>query len=553
MRPFDPRLLRYASASRTFLLLGGALGLAQTLVVLAFSWLLSRCIVGGVEGRSVAELAQTVGALAAVIAARAVLVWLTELVAHRGAAQVKSQLRARVLERVSALGPDWLASRQGARVTTVVTIGLDALDTYFARYLPQLLLTAIATPIFIVVVWLQDVPSGITLVIVLPLIPVFMVLIGLATQAVQRQQWEALQRLSSGFLDLVGGLGTLKIYGRERRQAGRLRMITEAYRARTMTVLRVTFLSGFVLELAASLSVALVAVSIGIRLVDGSLALGVGLFVLLLAPEAFLPIRNVGTQFHAAADGVAAAQDVFAILEDDPETSAAGSVRARDAHDMGRTPAAGGGGVLLFESVTVRRDGTPVVEEFDAEFPAGEVSVLSGPSGAGKSTLVAALLGFVPFEGAITWDGRPLPATGGQDLVAWAGQRPGLFAGTVASNVSLGDAMPNPELVARSLTLAGIGALNPDTSLGVGGSGLSGGQAQRVAVARAIYRSLARDCPVVVLDEPSSALDADTEFALIDGLRTLAASGRVVLVVSHRPAFLDASTRVTELGVPQHA
>ncbi|HZK59297.1 MAG TPA: ABC transporter transmembrane domain-containing protein, partial [Cryobacterium sp.] len=317
MRPLDPRLLRYAAGARRFLLLGALLGLAQTLAIVGFAWLLSRSIVLALEGRSLGELAGTISELAGVIVLRAALVWLLEVAARRGAASVKSQLRARLLARIAEHGPGWLAGRHSARVATVATSGLDALDGYFARYLPQLLLSAIATPVLVVVMLWQDLPSGITVIVVLPLIPVFMVLIGRATQAVQRQQWDALHRLGAGFLDVVGGLGTLKIFGREQRQFTRLRTITEEYRTRTMAVLRISFLSGFVLELAASLSVALVAVSIGLRLVDGSLALGVGLFVLLLAPEAFLPVRQVGTQFHAAADGLAAAEEVFAILDDD--------------------------------------------------------------------------------------------------------------------------------------------------------------------------------------------------------------------------------------------
>lgn len=549
MRPFDPRLLRYASSTRGYLVLGAVLGFAQTLVVVAFAWLLSQSIVGALEGRPVTELASTIGGLAAVIVARATLVWLVDVVAHRGAARVKSQLRARVLDRVAALGPDWLAGRQGARVTTVITTGLDALDTYFARYLPQLLLSAIATPILIAVIALQDIPSGITVVIVLPLIPVFMVLIGLATRAVQREQWEALQQLSAGFLELVGGLGTLKIYGREHRQASRLRSITEGYRTRTMTVLRVSFLSGFVLELAASLSVAIVAVSIGLRLVDGSLGLAVGLFVLLLAPEAFLPIRSVGTQFHAAADGLAAAEEVFAILEDDTHDSRPSGGQPRTVPESGTDEIGSrGAGTLRFDGVTVRRDGSPVVDRFDAEFQPGELSVIAGPSGAGKSTVLAALLGFVAYEGDISVGGRAVPSGQVPTWLAWAGQRPGLFAGTIAANVALGDTHVDRELVLRCLGWAGAVDFDPDTQLGINGEGLSGGQAQRVAVARAIYRSFAHGCRVVVLDEPSSALDASAEADLIDGLRRLAAEDRVVIVVSHRPALLEASDHAVYLG-----
>ena len=542
MRALDPRLLRYASAARWFLVGGAFLGLAQAVATVAFAWLLSQSITLAIDGRPRGELVSTIGALAVVCVVRAVLVWLLEITASRGAASVKSQLRARVLDVLTQRGPDWLAGRQSARVSTMVTTGLDALDNYFARFLPQLLLTAIATPLLVVVTFSQDRASGITVLVVLPLIPVFMVLIGRATEAVQHRQWEALQRLGTGFLDVVGGLGTLKIFGRERRQLDHLRAISDDYRTRTMTVLRVSFLSGFVLELAASLSVALIAVSIGLRLVDGSLALGVGLFVLLLAPEAFLPLRQVGAQFHAAADGLAAAEEVFAILDGDGDgdgdcTEARGApVPAASCHSTA--------GTLRFENVTIHRGSTSVIHGFSAEFGPGELGVISGPNGVGKSTLIAALQGFVPFDGRITLDNDVIASNESRLWLAWAGQRPGLFAGTIRSNVSLGCASVDPALVSRSLDWAGAAALDPATRLGVNGKGLSGGQAQRVAAARAIYRAHGNGCRVVVFDEPSSALDESSELALIDGLRRLAAEGRIVIVVSHRPALVAAADRV---------
>ena len=544
MRALDPRLLRYASAARWFLVGGAFLGLAQAVATVAFAWLLSQSITLAIDGRPRGELVSTIGALAVVCVVRAILVWLLEIAASRGAASVKSQLRARVLDVLTQRGPDWLAGRQSARVSTMVTTGLDALDNYFARFLPQLLLTGIATPLLVVVTFSQDRASGITVLVVLPLIPVFMVLIGRATEAVQHRQWEALQRLGTGFLDVVGGLGTLKIFGRERRQLDYLRAISDDYRTRTMTVLRVSFLSGFVLELAASLSVALIAVSIGLRLVDGSLALGVGLFVLLLAPEVFLPLRQVGAQFHAAADGLAAAEEVFAILDGDGDDDGDDDcTEARDAP----VPAAAchsTAGTLRFENVTIHRGSTSVIHGFSAEFGPGELGVISGPSGVGKSTLIAALQGFVPFDGRITLDNDVIASNESRHWLAWAGQRPGLFAGTIRSNVSLGCASVDSALVSRSLDWAGAAALDPATRLGVNGKGLSGGQAQRVAVARAIYRAHGNGCRVVVFDEPSSALDESSELALIDGLRRLAAEGRIVIVVSHRPALVAAADRV---------
>ena len=572
MRPLDPRLLRYASAARRFLVVGALLGLAQTLVVVAFAWLLTRVITLMIAGTSLVAIVPTLAALAGVVVLRSVLIWLLEVAANRGAAQVKSQLRFRVMAKLAERGPDWVASRQSARLSTVVTTGLDALDNYFARYLPQLLLSAIATPILIAVILWQDFASGLTVIIVLPLIPVFMILIGRVTQSVQQEQWQALQRLSTGFLDVVGGLGTLKIYGRQQRQFDRIRTITEHYRTRTMKVLRVSFLSGFVLELAASLSVALIAVSIGLRLIDGALLLSVGLFVLLLAPEAFLPVRQVGAQFHAAADGLAAAEELFTILDDEsPDVVARASADAAP-----RAPDAGGeSGALQLVGVTVRRGDTVVIDKLSAHFPSGQLSVLRGVSGVGKSTLVAALLGFVPHTGELRLGGVAVAAGTQRPWLAWAGQRPGLFRGTVAENVALGaasagrasgdtgdrtvidtaavkQAAADEALVAQALDWAGASEISPATFLGVNGDGLSGGQAQRVASARAMYRALKRECSVIILDEPSSALDSQAEAGLLAGLRRLADRGYVVIVVSHRPAVLAAADHVVELQEHVH-
>ncbi|TFD60184.1 thiol reductant ABC exporter subunit CydD [Cryobacterium suzukii] len=550
MRPLDPRLLRYAHAARRFLLVGALLGLAQTLVVIAFAWLLTRAITLTVAGEPLRTIMPTLAALAGVVVLRSALIWLLEVAANRGAAQVKSQLRAKVMAKLAERGPDWVASRQSARLSTVVTTGLDALDNYFARYLPQLLLTMIATPILIAVILSQDLISGLIVIVVIPLIPIFMILIGRVTQSVQQEQWQALQRLSTGFLGVVGGLGTLKIYGRERRQFDRIRSITEEYRTRTMTVLRVSFLSGFVLELAASLSVALIAVSIGLRLIDGALLLGVGLFVLLLAPEAFLPVRQVGAQFHAASDGLAAAEELFAILDDETTPAISRADGAAQAVQFGS-------GALLLDGVSVRRGETLVIDHVHAEFPPGQLSVLRGVSGVGKSTLVAALLGFVPFTGTLTLDGVTVPAGATRGWLAWAGQRPGLFRGTVAENVALGAASADhtgldQRLVLKSLGWAGAAEVSPATVLGVNGEGLSGGQAQRVAAARAIYRAISTDCHVLILDEPSSALDSAAEAGLLVGLRRLADQGRIVIVVSHRPAVVAAADNVIELQELAH-
>ena len=442
----------------------------------------------------------------------------------------------RVVAALGRLGPAWIAERNSAAVTTVVAQGLDALDGYFAKYLPQLILTAVATPIIVLVLLGQDVTTAVVVLVTLPLIPLFMVLIGWATQAVQKRQWSALTKLASGFLDVVDGLSTLTIFGRQHRQVARIERVTEEYRSRTIAVLRVSFISGFVLELAGSLSVALVAVSIGLRLVDGSIGLAVGLFVLLLTPEAYLPLRQVGAQFHAAADGVAAADEVFEILDAAPVAVAVASA----------TPLVPGSTLAVDDLRVVYGDRT-VIDGLSVGFAPGRVTAIAGPSGAGKSSLVAAVLGFVSYTGTVSYGGRAIGPGAARDLVAWAGQRPALMAGTVAQNIALGADPVDEATLREAMRFAAAELVDPWQVLGVNGAGLSGGQAQRVSLARAFYRAMDRGCPVLILDEPSSALDPATESELILGLQRFAATGVAVVVVSHRTALLDAADSVIEL------
>ncbi|QJU53010.1 thiol reductant ABC exporter subunit CydD [Herbiconiux sp. KACC 21604] len=542
MRPLDPRLLTYAASARSFFAAGALLAVVQTGAVIAFAYLVTQLVVRAIDGESLADLGGWLAALAGVVVLRFAAAWLTEVNSTRGAAVVKSQLRAKVLDAVDRLGPGWLAGRNATAVGVTAGPGLDALDTYFSRYLPQLILTVVATPAVLVVIWWQDWISGLTVSVTLPLIPVFMVLIGLATQSVQQKQWEKLSRLSTAFLDVVGGLSTLTVFGRQHRQAARIRTVTDDYRRQTMKVLRISFLSGFALELAASLAVALVAVSIGVRLIDGSLGLEVGLFVLLLAPEAFLPLRNVGAQFHAAADGVAASTEVFSLLE------AAGASTRHDppsarAERADRDGSIGAG--LELRGVGVRYGEVVAFEGLDARARAGQVTAVVGESGSGKSSLLAALVGFAEHEGTIVVDGSDV---GGQPAprawLAWAGQRAAVLPGTVLENVTLGDAEPQHPLAEAALALAGAPEIGLDTVVDSLGGGLSGGQAQRVSAARAIYRARRLDCAVVAFDEPTSALDPVHEAQFAAGLRALADEGRAVVVVTHRPDLVAAADAV---------
>lgn len=550
MKPLDPRLLRYASAARVFLGLGAVLGLAQTVAIVAVAWFTTTAVVQVVEG-STSGLSTALLGLGVSVAARSLVAWALEVTAARAAAQVKSQLRARVVRAVADRGRAWVDRHSSARVATLVGPGLDALDEYFARYLPQLVLTALATPLLIVVMALHDWLSALIVVLTLPLIPVFMVLIGWTTRAAQNRQWDRLTHLASSFADAVGGASTLKAFGRERRQVERIGRLTDDYRVETVKVLRVSFLSGFVLELAASLSVALIAVSIGIRLVEGSMGLTAGLFVLLLTPEAYLPLRQVGANYHAAADGVAAAEDVFELLDDEPgdvaprATGSSGSTGSTTVADRAEPRVEAD--ALVVDRVSVSRGGAVRLAETSFVAETGRVTAVVGPSGAGKSTLLDAVLGLEPCEGRVVW--RSSGRAPARHEIAWSGQSPMLSSGTVAENVALGGAgEPDTEAVVRALDLAGAAGLDPALVLGAGGQGVSGGQAQRVSVARALYRLDRVGARLLLVDEPSSALDRVTEARVVEGLRRIAASGVAVVVVTHRRAVSDAADVVVPIG-----
>ncbi|MDI3402712.1 thiol reductant ABC exporter subunit CydD [Streptomyces cavernicola] len=543
MKPIDPRLLRYARATRLFLIAVVVLGLAGAGLVVAQAMLIAEVVVGGFQqGLDAAELVTPLLLLAAVALGRGLVGWLTELAAHRASAAVKSELRGRLLERAGALGPGWLSGQRTGSLVALATRGVDALDDYFARYLPQLGL-AIVVPVAVLArIVTEDWVSAAIIVVTLPLIPIFMILIGWATQARMDRQWRLLSRLSGHFLDVVAGLPTLKVFGRAKAQAESIRRITGEYRQATMRTLRIAFLSSFALELLATLSVALVAVTIGMRLVHGDMDLYIGLVVLVLAPEAYLPLRQVGAQYHAAAEGLAAAEEIFDVLETEPPASGDGLAPT---------------GEVRFEGVTVRYPGRDraAVEGAMFHVEQGETVALVGPSGAGKSTLLNVLLGFVrPDEGRVTVGGTDLATVSldaWRERIAWVPQRPHLYAGTIAENVRLARAGASDDEVREALRDAGalgfVEALpaGARTELGEDGAGLSAGQRQRLALARAFLA----DRPVLLLDEPTAALDGETEAEVVDAVRRLAV-GRTVLLVVHRPALLAVADRVVRIEEP---
>ncbi|WP_371612565.1 thiol reductant ABC exporter subunit CydD [Streptomyces clavifer] len=541
MKPIDPRLLRYARATRFFLAAVVGLGLVGAALVIAQAMLVAEVVVGGFEdGLTVAGLRTPLLLLAAVALGRALVAWLTELAAHRASAAVKSELRGRLMARAAELGPEWLSGRRTGSLVALATRGVDALDDYFSRYLPQLGLAVVVPVAVLARIVTEDWVSAAIIVVTLPLIPLFMILIGWATQSRMDRQWQLLSRLSGHFLDVVAGLPTLKVFGRAKAQAESIRAITSQYRQATLKTLRIAFLSSFALELLATLSVALVAVTIGMRLVHGELDLYTGLVILILAPEAYLPIRQVGAQYHAAAEGLSAAEEIFSVLETEPP--------ARGSGDVPPSPR------LELEGVTVRHAGRtePSLDSASLVVEPGETVALVGPSGVGKSTLLSVVLGFAqPDEGRVLVGGTDLSGLSAErwrEQIAWVPQRPHLFAGTIAENVRLARPDADDDAVMAALREAGaydfVAGLadGPRTLLGEDGAGLSAGQRQRLALARAFLA----DRPLLLLDEPTASLDGETEAGIVDAVRRLAV-GRTVLLVVHRPALLSVADRVVTL------
>lgn len=543
MRPYDRRLSQQARSARVYLSLATALGLVSVALVIAQAALLASGISTVFAGGRLATT--TAVALAAVVVTRAGVAWAQELTAHRCSAGAKSELRERLLAHVLRLGPAWLHGERASEVATLATRGLDALDGYFARYLPQLLLAALVPVAVLAWIVPVDTTAAITIAVTLPLIPLFLALVGRRTEQLNQRQLAALSRLAHHLMEVIAGLPTLAVFGRAKAQVRAVRELTDNQRRLTMRTLRLAFLSSLVLELLATLSVALVAVTVGLRVVGGSLDLHTSLLVLILAPEAYLPLRRLGAEYHASAEGLAAAQRVLDIL--DTPVPAQGSRTSLP--ESRHAP-------LILEHLTVAYDGRPgpAVADFSLRLEPGTTVALVGPSGCGKSTVVNAVLGFVPAasgrvllgEGSDAVDAREVEPDVWRSRIAYVSQRPYLFAGTVAQNIALGtpDA-PEPQLRGAA-DAAGLAGMELSTVVGEGGAGLSAGQRQRVALARAFLR----EAPVLVLDEPTANLDEATEAALVSSIRELA-MGRAVLLVAHRPALLAIADRVVRLAAPE--
>ncbi len=545
MKPLDPRLLRRARSARRYVLLTAGLGALTAALVIAQALLLAAALAPVVTRTADwPQVARTVAWLALVVVAKAGVTGLQERFAHRSATRAVAELREQVLEHAAALGPRWVATHP---VATLATRGLEAMEPYFVRYLPQLLLAVTVTPAALVVVLGMDWIAGLTVALTLPLVPLFMALIGRLTQGYADRRLAAMERLGHQVLDLLAGLPTLRALGRERGPERRVAALGDEHRVATMGTLRIAFLSGMVLELLTTLSVALVAVGIGYRLVWGDVDLQTALAVLVLAPEVYLPQREVGAHFHASADGVAAAEQAFTVLEE--PLPARGTQPAPD-----------------LATTTLRLDGIDVLAPdrtvlapagLDLVLAPGTVLALAGPNGAGKSTAVAVLLGvlapdaghvlLLPADGASV-DLAELDPASYWSQIAWVPQRPLIEPGTLRAAVLQGRAVDGAELVAAA-ALTGLDEVVAahsegwDALVGQGGSGLSLGQRQRLALTRALLAP----APLVVLDEPTAHLDADGEAVVLAAVDRLRSAGRTVLLVAHRPSLLRVADTVVHV------
>ena len=541
--PLDPRLVRRARATLPFLAGLCVVGVATALLILAQAWLLSRGVSSVFAAHHLDGVAMWCGLLAAVFCGRACLAWLQESLAHRASASVKSQLRRDILQARLSRPTD--ATMPSGTLISLMTTGLDALDGYYSKYLPQLVLAVIVPAVLATAIGLNDLTSLVIVVVTIPLIPVFMALIGWRTEAAVAKRFKVATRLANHFADLVAGLPTLQVFGRARAQLEGLRRTEAANRSETMRTLRISFLSSFILELLATLSVALVAVTVGFRVAAGGMDLRPSLFILILAPEVFLPVRQVGVLFHDAADGMAAAEVSFGLIESGRPTAPKSDVEIASPREV----------PVVISGLTHTYEGTDraAPDGLSLRIEPGSVVALVGHSGGGKTTALSCLLGFIdPDSGSILVGDRELI---GADESVWQSWRrqlayvpqvPAMMAGTVAENIRLGCSDAPEAMLRDALDRCGAAAIPLNKRIDDDAEGLSAGERRRVALARALVRVEQAEAGLLVLDEPTAGLDADTEATVLEAVR---ASGASVLVVSHRRNIIAAADVVVDLEV----
>jgi thiol reductant ABC exporter CydD subunit len=521
-----------------------AIGLATALLVLLQATLLATIVARAFRGASLDDVSGELILLVLVFAGRGLLAWGFEVAGRRAAWTVLSELRLALVERRLRAQPAALDGAESAEIAAAAVQGVDGLEAYFGRYLPQVVLACLV-PIAVLgwAAWI-DLESALIMLVTLPLVPLFMWLIGRYTEERTRERWHALRLLSTHFLDVVRGLPTLRAFNRSRAQGESIVEVSERYRRATMGTLRLGFLSGSVLELAATLSVALVAVTVGVRLVSGGLGLQAGLTVLILAPELYAPLRQLGAQFHASADGLAVADRMLSLLEAPPAVGAGGRLVAPNPAEA----------PVRFERVSFAYPSRPelVLDELDLELLPGETVALVGASGTGKSTVANLLLRFAePIAGRVTVGGMDLAECRTdvwRGLIAWVPQRPTIFRGTVADNIRLGFPRASQDRTREAAMLAGADHFvrglpsGYETLVGDGGRPLSAGERRRIALARAFLR----DAPFVILDEPTADLDRVSADVVAEGVERLR-PGRTVLLIAHRGELAHRADRIVSL------
>jgi ATP-binding cassette, subfamily C, bacterial CydD len=536
--PFlDPRLVRRARAVRRMLVADAVLGVFAALLVLAQAVLLAQVAARSFDGAELSVIWPSLGLFAAATFGRAAAAWGFEVVGRRAATDVLADLRIEVVDGD-------LDAESSADVATLAVGGVDALETTFARYLPQVVLALVVPLAVLALVAVIDPISAGIMLLTLPLVPVFMWLVGRSTARRARERWRALSILATHFLDVVRGLPTLRAFNRSEAQAERIAEVSDRYRVATMGTLRVAFLSSAVLELAATLGIALVAVTVGVRLVGGGIGFESALVVLVLAPELYLPLRNLAAQFHASADGRAVAKRLLELADRRREAAPQRTLSPPRASEVSVR--------IDGVSVTYPSRSSPALADVELELLPSETVALVGESGAGKSTLAALLLGLVtPDAGVVTIGGLDLSEC---DLeawrarLAWVPQRPTLFRGTIADNIRLGDRGAGMARVRDAAELAGarpfVEAL-PDgyeTIVGDGGRPVSAGQLQRIALARAFLR----DADLAILDEPTANLDPASVELVLDAIEAARAE-LTILLITHDALLASAADRVVRL------
>ncbi|AET67604.1 cysteine export CydDC family ABC transporter permease subunit/ATP-binding protein CydD [Desulfosporosinus orientis DSM 765] len=546
---FDKRLMRESKPVWKFLILSIALSIGIALLAVAQAWFFSRvAAMVFLEGAMLKDTWNSLGMILLIIGLRAVLQWASEISAFEAASLIKLNLRGELLKHIVSLGPIYARGERAGELITTVTEGIDSLEDYFAKYLPQLLLAAGIPLLILVFVFPRDWKSGLILLATGPLIPIFMILIGKLAEKKSLQQWQNLSWMSAHFLDVLKGLPTLKVFGRSKDQTRVIQKVSDSFRKSTLSVLRVAFLSALMLEFLATISTALVAVTIGLRLVNGTLTFSAGLFLLLLAPEFYTPLRTLGLNFHAGLSGKNAAERIFEILDYPLQTEPG----------LRTNPIIASNHSITFRNVNlVYQTGEPsALKDINFTLTPGEQIALVGPSGAGKTSVAQLLLGFInPASGEIEVNGADLKTMNletWREQIAYVPQNPHLFAGTIADNIRFGRPAATLAEVKRAAEEASAHDFImklPDgyeTYLGEEGAGLSGGQAQRIALARAFLK----DAPILILDEATSNLDLESESLIQEALKRLL-RGRTALIVAHRLDTVFQAQRILVLDQGQ--